>query len=299
MLQRKHLAASITLFTFTFVGSIVWFMNPPVVTQGEVVPSAETKAAEEEPIQKKRVLVFLNDMTIELRDGNIVQASFPIVSQGKPGSYYETIGGTYTNDYKIPLHFSSIGHVYMPYSVHVFGNYFIHGIPYYPDGKEVSTAYSGGCVRLANENAKTVYDFTDKNTIITIVKDSRATFDKTLEASTTISSMDMTNLMVATISLEFLTQDTPILGTDGLMTTRKNLLPQLIKNGDTSISHLYAKSIGEDLFIKYMNQKALALGLTSTHFTSVDDPVTITYEDYIRFMTYITTYKSYLRTLEN
>jgi D-alanyl-D-alanine carboxypeptidase len=111
--------------------------------------------------------------------------------------------------------------------------------------------------------------------------------------------MDMTNLMVATISLEFLTQDTSILGTDGLMTTRKNLLPQLIKNKDTSISHLYAKSIGEDLFIKYMNQKALALGLTSTHFTSVDDPVTVTYEDYIRFMTYITTYKSYLRTLEN
>lgn len=300
MAKRKHIIVSALLIIVTVTCSVIWFMTPPLITKGETVSSEQIKVLEPSTKQAgKHVVVYLQKMLVELRDGDTLVATLPVLSQGKPGSYYETIGGVYTNDYKTRLHFSSIGYVYMPYSVHVFGNYFIHGVPYYPNGKEVSSTHSGGCVRLSNTNAEILYNFVDKGTVITITRDVETSFEATKEASTTLTSIEMTNLMTAMISLEFLTQDDPVIDpTNGSQTTRQNLLPRLIKDGDTSVAHLYAKNMGEVLFIKYMNQKAEAIGLHNTRFTSLDSEVSTTYEDYMRFMTYVTTYKSYLRTLQ-
>ncbi len=293
--KKIHYMIVCGFFIVTIVGSICWVILPPTVTEGQEVP---------ENIQPtylythKHVVIQLNEMTLTLHDGTTTLASYSLLSQGKPGSYYETIGGVYENDYKTPLHFSSIGHVYMPYSVHIFGNYFIHGIPYYPNGSQVSSAYSGGCIRLTNEHAKIVYDFIEEGTPIIITRDTIASFNPT-ESSNSAStsafvSTAMTNIMVATISLEALTQDNPIIGLNGEETTRRKILPKLVLEGNSNIAKLYAQSIGEENFIARMNQKATILGLTHTHFTDVSSPVETTYEDYARFMTYIKTYKSYL-----
>jgi hypothetical protein len=273
------------------MGSIFWFMNPPVVTKGDTeVPTINTS----HPYKDKHIIVHLSEMTITLENGTTTVATYPILSQGKPGSYYETIGGVYANDYKTPLHFSSIGHVYMPYSVHVFGNYFIHGVPYYPNGTPVSSAYSGGCIRLTDDVAKIVYDFVDKGTIIIVTRDTELSFNPTMVSTSTLASQNMTNLMVASISLEALTQDNEITGIEGEATTRRKILPSLVKDGNIAVATLYAQSIGEENFVNLMNQKAEALGLTNTHFTDVTSPVTTTYEDQERFTSYIATYKSYL-----
>ncbi len=269
-------------------------MSPPIVTQGDT----ETVATVIQYVYPdKHVIVNLAAMTITLNNGTATVAVYPLLSKGKPGSYYETIGGVYESDYKVPLHFSSIGHVYMPYSVHVFGNYFIHGVPYYPDGTPVSSTYSGGCIRLADAHAKIIYNFIDKGTPIIITRDDLASFDPTVTSSSTMTSIAMTNYMVATISLEALTQDNEIMSPSGEITTRRKLLPGLLKEDASDVARLYAHSIGKDNFINLMNQKGEALGLMNTHFTDVDSPVITTYEDYMRFMTYITTYKSYLRTI--
>lgn len=220
---------------------------------------------------------------------------FPIISKGKPTSYYETIGGVYSNDYKYLLHLSSIGHVYMPYSVHIFGNYFIHGIPYYPDGTKVSSTYSGGCIRLSDADAKEVYDFVEEGTPIILTQGSEDEFAPTHISTSTLTSIEMTALMVATISLEALSQDTTILDSEGSLTTRKTLLPRLIHVGDPLVSRVYEQSIEEHSFVDLMNTKAAALGLTNTHFYDATSSVTTTYDDYERFMTYISRYKSYMR----
>jgi hypothetical protein len=233
-------------------------------------------------------------MTLTLHRSTTTVATYPLVSKGKPGSYYETMGGVYINDYKTPLHFSSIGHVYMPYSVHIFGNYFIHGIPYYPSGEKVSSTYSGGCIRLADKDMKEVYAFINKGTPIIITNDTEENFDPISTSTSTFQSTEMTLRMVASISLEALTQDNEIREANGATTTRKNLLPRLLLENDYTVAELYAKSIGENAFIALMNQKAQALGLTNTRFNSVNSPVTTTYEDYMRFNAYIATYKSYL-----
>lgn len=286
------------IFIFFIIASIAWFINHPTVTQGEVIKESHTPS-EAITIGGKHVIVNLTTMTLDLRDGTTTLVTLPVLSKGRPGTYFETIGGIHYSSWKTKLHFSSIGHVYMPYSIHVFGNYFIHGIPYYPEGEQVSSTYSGGCIRLSDENAKIVYDFVSKGTPIIITLDTISSFYPTTSTSTTFLSDSLTNNMVAIVSLEALTQDNEIMSTDGVTpTTRKKLLPKLLVDGDTSVSNLYARTLGEDRFVELMNQKKDALGMANTHFTDAASPVATTEEDYARLMMYVDTYKSYLKTIQ-
>ena len=243
------------------------------------------------------VVVYLDQMKIELKDGTTTLETLPIITQGKPGSYYETIGGEYIHDYKIETHFSSIGHVYMPWSIHVFGNFFIHGIPYYPNGTKVSSTYSGGCIRLSDNDAKKVYDFVKRGTPIIITRHGEDAFLPSKQTPALEQKMDMTRLMVAMISLEVLTQDTSITGLSGEKTSRRKILPELIVNNNDKVIRLYVQALGEETYLDYMNRKAQALGLANTVFTSTHDPAITTNGDYEKFLDYIDTYKTYLNTV--
>lgn len=103
----------------------------------------------------------LTSMTLRVyRDGE--QAlEVPIKSKGNEGSWWETPSGIYKAQGKEKNHFSSFGHVYMPWSIPFQGNFFIHGWPYYEDGTAVAEGYSGGCIRLEDAYAEQVYNLTD------------------------------------------------------------------------------------------------------------------------------------------
>ena len=47
----------------------------------------------------------------------------------------------------------------MPFSFQFYEDFFIHGIPYYSNGERVKPGFSGGCLRLEDNNAEAVYDF--------------------------------------------------------------------------------------------------------------------------------------------
>ncbi len=294
--KKPKIITFVTIFLALFL-SYAWAIIPPSVTEAEEAATDKTEDLEEKLTVGKSVLVNLETNQLFLYDGTTTVAVIQIVSQGRPGSYYETIGGTYTSDYKVPLHFSSFGYVYMPYSVHLFGNYFIHGIPYYPNGEKVSSSYSGGCIRLLDDDAKKVYNFISTTTPITITKGNYTEFTPTKVSEEKISSMSMTRLMTALISLELLKQDDEITDTDGItITTRKELLYRLLKQDDDAVSVLYAGALGEKSYVAHMNKRAATLGLTNTVFTSVRTPAVTTEEEYGRFMNYIMTYKSFLVT---
>lgn len=303
--MKRQTRGYITLGILFFVIALtsVWYAASPTILEAQKI---KNDLSETIPLETKTptprvgdyIVVHLDTMTLDLANGSTILETFPVISQGKPGSYYETIGGEYSNDYKLPNHFSSIGHVYMPWSIHVFGNFFIHGIPYYPDGTKVSSTYSGGCIRLSDEHAKRVYDFIQKGTPIIITRGDKDSFEKTPIERTTRTQMDMTRLMVAAISLEVLTQDNPITGLDGEKTTRRKLLPKLLVEGNDDVGALYAQALGERQFVSMMNSKAQALGLTNTFFTSTQEVASTTDDDYLRFMSYIDIYKSYLRKVD-
>ncbi len=87
----------------------------------------------------------------------------PIKSKGREGSWWETPSGLYSVETMEKVHLSGIGKVYMPWSMRFQGNFYIHGWPYYPDGEPVSSTYSGGCIRLADEDAEAVYELAQKD----------------------------------------------------------------------------------------------------------------------------------------
>lgn len=122
----------------------------------------------------KFIAADLKLMQISLYENGELLKTLPIISKGRPGSYWETPTGRYEVMTKEDSHFSSFGGVYMPYSMQFFGNFFIHGWPYYPDGTAVGAGYSGGCIRLSTEDSKEVYDFADRATPIIVYNE----FDK-------------------------------------------------------------------------------------------------------------------------
>ncbi len=105
------------------------------------------------------IYVNLKNMEITLYHDDMSVLKFPVLSIRAIGSKFDTPKGLFKIGTKEQLHFSSIGHVWMPYSMQFSGDFFIHGWPYYPDGTPVPQGYSGGCVRLSDEVAKAVYEF--------------------------------------------------------------------------------------------------------------------------------------------
>jgi hypothetical protein len=110
----------------------------------------------------------LSSMVLRLYENGTKNGEFPILTKGKEGSWWETPAGLYRIVSKEKNHFSSIGGVYMPWSMAFQGNFFIHGWPYYKNGQPVSSTYSGGCIRLSDEVAKTVFNFADQNTPVLV-----------------------------------------------------------------------------------------------------------------------------------
>ncbi len=111
------------------------------------------------PTEGKFIAADLKNMKVILYENGTSTAEYPILKKGKPGTPWETPSGFYSIKFKTINHFSSIGRVYMPHSMQFYGNYFIHGPTYYPDGTPTSASFSGGCIRLGDEDAERVFDF--------------------------------------------------------------------------------------------------------------------------------------------
>jgi D-alanyl-D-alanine carboxypeptidase len=110
-------------------------------------------------------------MRLTLYDKGVASATIPILTKGKERSWWETPTGDYKVLGKTSVGYSSIGNVWMPYSIQFYGNYLIHGWPYHDDGTPVPNGYSGGCIRLSTDDAKTVFNFARVEMPILVLED--------------------------------------------------------------------------------------------------------------------------------
>lgn len=139
------------------------FGGQPTLANGQIV------AAYKLPDEGRAIVANLSEMRLHLfEDGEKVK-SFDIQSRGRPGTAWETPPGSYEVKRKVEDHFSSIGSVWMPYSMQFFGNYFIHGWPYYPNGTPVPEGYSGGCIRMTTEEMAEIYAFASEGTPVIVL----------------------------------------------------------------------------------------------------------------------------------
>lgn len=150
LIQEKHAASrslSLTLSTTTSAHII------NTLTIGDAVPSVG-----------KFIAVDLSSLVLTLyQDGTAVN-KYPILASGIPGSPYRASPGFYTVLAKEPDRFNGAERIDLPWSIQLYGNYFIHGWPLASDGSPVNASYPGGSVRLSTEDAQKVYDFADAGT---------------------------------------------------------------------------------------------------------------------------------------
>jgi murein DD-endopeptidase MepM/ murein hydrolase activator NlpD len=94
----------------------------------------------------------------------------PIAYQAPEGKWYQTPTGYFRVGVKKEKHISSLFPVYMNYAVQMYEDFFIHEIPYYLDGRKVSSSFSGGCIRLETEYAKKFFNLAKPGDLIVSYK---------------------------------------------------------------------------------------------------------------------------------
>lgn len=230
---------------------------------------------------------------------------YNILSIGKEGSFWETPTGLYQVEGKTREAFSSIGNVWMPYSLQFQGNFFIHGWPYYPGGEDVSTEFSGGCIRLSTPDAKEIFGKVKIGMPILIIekdflldnfsyqlkipeisgevylaadlKNNFVFLEKDSEKVVPIASI--VKLMTALVASEYINLQGKIeINPTDLMATSFprlkaretyngfDLLYLLLTESSNEAAKTLARFLGEENFLVLMNKKAKSLGMTNTHF---------------------------------
>lgn len=230
----------------------------------------------------------------------------PILSKGKEGSWWETPAGLYEVTLKKENHYSSFGNVYQPWNLVFQGNFFIHGWPTYPDDTPVPEGYSGGCIRLSDEDAEKLYglvavdtpvlvheadfenddfvyepkapDISATHYLVADIKNNAILASSDLDAVAPIASI--AKLMTALVAAEHINLDKDVhLYQEQYVTTliprlegryqasMYSLLQLLLVESSNEAAEVIATQVGRERFITLMNEKALALGLTHTTFT--------------------------------
>jgi len=107
-------------------------------------------------------------MNVFLLENGKVYKTIKVLHKGPSTLWFQSPTNYFSIGVKYKLLKSGIVNVYMPYSVQIHQDFFIHGIPYYPNGERVNSRFSGGCLRVADEDAKTIYDFSERNNKIIV-----------------------------------------------------------------------------------------------------------------------------------
>ena len=105
------------------------------------------------------ISVNLTAMILTIYQNNQPLKTYSIKHKGPEDKWFRTPTGYFKVLNKEKAHFSSKFPVYMPYSIRFYEDFYIHGIPYYPSGEKVPPRFTGGCLRLEDNDAQEVYAF--------------------------------------------------------------------------------------------------------------------------------------------
>lgn len=325
--KLSMLAVFVALFAIGASGTATYlFLKPPVVysislpasgaSSTELKYGALPELANEQYYSdvKKRLIeqktsfidADLSKMSLEVYKDGTLALTVPILAKGKVGSWWETPAGIYKIGTKETDHFSSFGQVHMPYSMEFQGNFFIHGWPYYEGGSPVSSSYSGGCIRMATEDAKKVYDLavvgmpvlvynappekddfgyqlktplvSAQSYLVADVKNGTVLSSKNAAVAAPIASIS--KLLAALVATEYINLDRMLtVPSEAIVYTSVprlkpgtearayDLLFLLLQESSNEAAETLASAIGRQTFVARMNEKAKAINLMHTVFS--------------------------------
>jgi D-alanyl-D-alanine carboxypeptidase len=264
-------------------------------------------------------------MKITLYENGEQTGEFDIQSVGREGTAWQTPLGTFDMSYKRENHFSSIGHVWMPYSMHFFGNYFIHGWPYYSDGTPVARGYSGGCIRLNTPDAEQIYGFVDKETRLIVSTNKKPEIEKEFQyqihnpapeifssyivadlatgevvasnkSKDVVPARSFSKLMTGLISLETLNQYQETVFKQDLVKVSDILYALLLEDNDEAGQLLWLHK-NKNQYLVDMNTRAQSLAMSQTYYDDTNGDslkTTSTLEDTFKLLQYLDSYKPFM-----
>lgn len=141
--------------------------------------------------------VDLSEMKVSLYKMGLLIKEVPIVTKGKVDNW----GGSAVGLYRIlsgnKASYSNTSDVYMPYALHYYGKYYIHGIPYYPGGAKLDSTFSGGCLRLNDEDAKDIYKTADLSMPVLVIDKKKDYYDYLKEDLTEFPELSAQSYLIA------------------------------------------------------------------------------------------------------
>lgn len=237
-------------------------------------------------------------------EGVLLQSA-EIFKVGEKGSWWETPSGLYKVEKKDENLFTTAGQAYLPWSITFQGNYLIHGWPINIDKSPVSEDFTAGGVRLSDESAQKLYDYSkigmpilvhtsdeSRDTFVyepqVLDLDTKHYFVADIDNGTILASSEFTDpvpiasitkLMTAIVATEKLNLDGRIRVTSPTFVT--SLVPRLSERSTVSMysmlqlllvessneaAETIAGEVGREDFIEAMNAKARQLGMMQTNF---------------------------------
>lgn len=248
----------------------------------------------------------LSEMIIRYYENGEIKKEAPITHKGKEGSWWETPAGLYEVKTKEKNHFSSFGNVNMPYSIQFQGNFFIHGPSTYPDGTPTAASYSGGCIRVALNDMKEIYNLAKIGTPILVFEETYKNNDANkykpnIDISEKVSYLavdlengfvfaenkskdkrsiaSITKLMTALISVEYINIEKETLINESVLVATSlprlksgqkikviDLLSVLLQESSNEAAMTLSNILGQDRFMELMNEKAKSIGMNNSNF---------------------------------
>ncbi|SRR6056297_222084 len=155
--------------------------------------SVQNKEKHSAPVQKwiklrpfknnteDHIRINLPENKISVYKNSKKQASFNILTKGDPQKWGGTPAGEYKIQAKHKSAFSAVSSVFMPWAIKFYGKYYIHGQPYYYTGLKLSSDFSGGCLRLSDKEAKSLYSMTNVGMPVLVITKKEKDYSYTRE----------------------------------------------------------------------------------------------------------------------
>ncbi len=281
---------------------VLSYGEQPALSNPDVFKQVKQKFVDE---QVSFIEADLSSMKLRVYKDGEMFFEVPIDTKGKTGSWWETPAGLYKVNSKEETHFSTMGHVWMPWSLNFQGNFYIHGHTYYPGGQPTSSSFTGGCIRLSTENAEKVYQAVDVDMPILVYEKSFSSdnfvytkkippisapkylvadllsnhvfLDKLTDELAPIASL--TKLMTAVVATEYINLDKVVTVPDeaiiptskprltaGMQISVYQLLFPLLTESSNEAAETIARAYGRKSYVKHMNDKAASIGMSHTKF---------------------------------
>jgi D-alanyl-D-alanine endopeptidase (penicillin-binding protein 7) len=317
------LFATVAVSGYGLVSSMTQVANPSITiidpeTQDRVaLPYGQQSALSQDTFFAQARDAFIEDsqtfIEIDLdtkllryfKEGVLVH-SIPVSALGQEGSWFDAPSGLYTVDKKDDYDFSTVVQAYFPWTITFEGNYMIHGWPEYPDKSPVPETFTGGGIRISNEDAQKLYEVVEPGISVLVhqtpAEPDQFVYEPTvpnietphyliadIETGAILAASDLddpvpiaslTKLMTAVVTAEKLDLDKRVQVTspsfvesliprlaDRTSVSMYSLLQLLLVESSNEAAEVIAGEYGREAFVGEMNTKATQIGMLNSNFT--------------------------------